>query len=132
MLFSQISEMVLKLMIRHKTMNLAAFLKDYKLTNNVADHFKSMLNFTVDLKMKQRKSVDLGKIISRVVSANLVEDLGIKGFRQDLIKNSIETMKHEISMLVSSYKFQTRVSPIEDYKDTSSWLSFSEFKRVNN
>ena len=38
-------------------------------------------------------------------------------------KNSIE-MKHEISMLVSSYIFQTRVSPIEDYKDTSSWLSF--------
>ncbi len=125
MLFSQISEMVLKLMNRHKTMNLAAFLKDFKLTNNVADHFKSMLNFTVDLKMKQRKSVDLGKIISRVVSANLVEDLGIKGFRQDLIKNSIETMKQEISMLVSSYLFQTRVSPIEDYKDTSSWLSFS-------
>jgi hypothetical protein len=125
MLFSQISEMVLKLMNRHKTMNLAAFLKDFKLTNNVGDHFKSILNFTVDLKMKQRKSVDLGKIISRVVSANLVTDLGIKGFRGDLIKNSIETMKHEISMLVSSYQFQTRVSPIEDYKETSSWLSFS-------
>ncbi len=125
MLYSQISEVVLKLMNRHKTMNLAAFLKDFKLTNNVADHFKSILNFTVDLKMKQRKSVDLGKIISRIVSANLVEELGVKGFRQDLIKNSIETMKHEISILVSSYLFQTRVSPIEDYKDTSSWLSFS-------
>jgi len=125
MLFSQISEMVLKLMNRHKTMNLASFLKDYKLTNNVADHFKSILNFTVDLKMKQRKSVDLGKIISRVVSANLIADLGIKGFRQDLINNSLETIKHEISTLVSSYVFQTSVSPIEDYKDTSSWLSFT-------
>ena len=50
--------------------------------------------------------------------------MGIKGFRQDLIGNGIETIKHEISMLVSSYKFQTKVSPIEDYKDSSEWLSF--------
>ena len=51
-------------------------------------------------------------------------DMGIKGFRQDLIENGIETIKHEISMLVSSYRFQTKVSPIEDYKDSSEWLSF--------
>jgi hypothetical protein len=82
-----------------------------------------MLNFTIDIKILQRKSIDLGKIISRVVSANLVADLGIKGFRQDLIGNSIETIKHEISMFVSSYKFQTNVSPIEEYKDSVTWLS---------
>ena len=125
MLYTQISEMVSKLMVRQKTMNLSAFLMNYKLTNSVADHFKSILNFTIDIKMKQRKSVDLGRIISRVVSANLVADLGSKGFRRDLINNSIETIKHEISILVSSYKFQTSVSPVEDYEDSSFWLSFS-------
>ncbi|HEC43905.1 MAG TPA: acyl-CoA dehydrogenase [Bacteroides sp.] len=124
MLYTQISEMVMKLMIRQKIMNLSEFLMNYELTKNVADHFKSSLNFIIDINIPQRKNVDLGKILSRVISANLVADLGIKGFRQDLISNSIETIKHEISMLVSSYKFEKIVSPIAEYKDSSSWLSF--------
>lgn len=124
MLYTQISEMVMKLMVRQKNMHLSDFLMQYSLTKNVADRFTSLLNFTIDLNIPQRKRIDLGKIISRVVSANLVADLGVKGFRQDLIENSIETMKHEISMLVSSYKFQINVSPVTEYKEAGSWLSF--------
>lgn len=123
MLYTQISEMVTKLMIRHKNMNLFAFLRDYNLTENVADYFKSILNFNIDLKLVQRKHVDLGKIISRVVSANLVAEIGAKGFRQDLVKNSIDTIYQEISMLVNSYSFNTNVILVEDYKDSSNWLN---------
>jgi alkylation response protein AidB-like acyl-CoA dehydrogenase len=125
MLYSQVSEMVIKLMARAKNMNLSGFLKSYELTEKAADYFKSVLNFTVDLNLPQRKIVDLGKIISRVVSANLVCDLGGKGFRPDLISSSLETLKHDISMLVSSFAFETKVAPIEDYKEGSSWLAFS-------
>lgn len=124
MLYTQISDLVSKLMVRQKTMNLFSFLLSYKLTKNVAEQFKSLLNFTIDTKNIQRKSVDLGKIISRIVSANQIVDMGLKGFRPDLIFNSIEMLKQEVSMLVSSYKFQTKVLTIEDYKDSSSWLSF--------
>jgi alkylation response protein AidB-like acyl-CoA dehydrogenase len=124
LLYTQISEMVLKLMGNEKVANLWEFLKKYDLTQNVADYFKSILDFKVDLKMPQRKIVDLGKIISRVVSANQVSDLGIKGFRSDLISDSLESIKHEITSLVSSFNFQTTISPIEDYKDDSSWLTF--------
>lgn len=49
---------------------------------------------------------------------------GANSFRSDLISDSMETIKHEISMIVSSYKFQTSVSPTEEYKDQSSWLAF--------
>ena len=52
-------------------------------------------------------------------------DLGIKGFRADLIANSIEMLKHEVSALVSSYKIHTKVNPIEDYSDGGRWLAFS-------
>jgi acyl-CoA dehydrogenase len=124
MLYTQISEMVLKIMTRKKIMNLSEFLSNYELTKNVTDYFKSVLNFTTDLNIAQRKMVDLGKIISRVVSANNVVEMGLKGFRQDLIKESLETIKHEISMLVSSFKFNSKVTPIEEYKDNSSWLAF--------
>jgi len=124
MLYSQISEMVLKIMGRQKTMNLSEFFKNYNLTQNAADYFKSTLDFKIDINMPQRKHVDLGKIISRVVSANHVVELGAKGFRSDLIDDSLETIKHDISNLVSSFKFQIRISPIEEYKDDSSWLAF--------
>lgn len=124
MLYSQISEAILKIMGRKKIMNLSDFLATYNLSQNAADYFKSILDFKIDMNMPQRKLVDLGKIISRVVSANHVAELGAKGFRSDLISDSLETIKHEISTLVSSYKFQTTVSPIEEYKDSSSWLAY--------
>jgi hypothetical protein len=82
------------------------------------------LNFNVDINVPQRKIIDLGKIISRVISANLVTEIGIRGFRQDLVSNSIELIRHEISMLVNSFKFQTEVTPIEEYNDNSSWLMY--------
>ena len=124
MLYTQISEMVLKLMHRQNIMNLYDFFMTYELTKNVADQFKSTLNFTVDVNIHQRKSVDLGKIISRVVSANHVFELGIKGFRKELVKASLETIKHDIASLVASYKTTTKVLQIEDYKDSGDWMSF--------
>lgn len=124
MLYTQISEMVLKRMGRLKEMNLSKFIRNYDLTKIAADHFKSILDFKIDLNLPQRKMVDLGRILSRVISASHVVDLGTNGFRSDLINESVETIKHEISTFVSSYKFQTTVSPIEDYKDNSLWLDY--------
>jgi len=123
MLYTQIAEVVYKLMLRAKQVNLSDFLADYKLTKNVAKHFSSFINFVIEPKTIQRKNVDLGKIISRVVSANLVFDMGVKGFRQDLVNNAIDSLQHEVTMLVSSYKYQTAVQPIQEYKDSASWLS---------
>lgn len=124
MLYSQISEMVMKIMNQHKMMNLSGFLKNYHLTEKVSDYFKSALDFTVDLNWPQRKIVDLGKIISKVISANQVEELGAKGFRADLIVDSIATLKHDVSTLVGSLKSHTNASPIEEYKNNSNWLEF--------
>jgi alkylation response protein AidB-like acyl-CoA dehydrogenase len=123
MLYSQISEMVLKMMGRLYITYLSEFLKNYSLTSNITDYFKTLVNFNVDIQQPQRKLVDLGKIISRIVTANLVLELGGKGFRPDLISSSLETIKHEITIFISSYRFKTSVNPIEDYKDGSSWLS---------
>jgi hypothetical protein len=50
--------------------------------------------------------------------------MGDNGFRSDLIKNSLESIKHEVTSLVSSFKFQTNILPVEEYKDDSSWMSF--------
>lgn len=123
MLYTQISEMVTKLMLRTKTMNLYNFLKTYNLTKDVAHLYNSLLNFNVDINLQQRKFVDLGKIISRVVSTGFLYNLGSKGFRSDLIHIATESIKHEIAMLVSSYKFELTVVPIEEYHSNSTWLN---------
>lgn len=124
MLYTQISEMVLKMMGRLKKMNLSEFLKDYNLTRNAADYFDSLLDFRIDLGLPQRKQVGLGKIVSRIVAADYVAALGAHGFREDLIRDSFETIKHEVSSLVSSFKHSPGVVPVENYKERSSWLDY--------
>ncbi len=124
MLYTQISEMVLKMMKRAKETNFFAFLSQYHLTENASDLFKATVNFSIDLPISQRKMVDLGKIISRIISANLVIDLGEKGFRKELIEDSLVSIQQEVSALVGSFSFQNTIQPKEDYQERSSWLEF--------
>ena len=112
------------MMSRQKIENFWEFLKNFELSQNAADYFKSILDFKLDINLPQRKLVDLGRIIGRIVSANHVVNLETKGFRTDLIHRSLDTIKHEISSLVSSFKFQTNVIPVEDYKDDCYWLDY--------
>ena len=77
------------------------------------------------MELPQRKMVDLGKIIGRVVSANFVVNLGAKGFRPDLISECITSLKHEVLASVSSLTFQESTGLITDYNEDSSWLQFS-------
>lgn len=125
MLYTQISEMLVKQMRRLKNMNLASFLNDYHLTQLTAGHFRHLIDFVVDDKLPQRKQVGLGKILSRIISADYVAKLGDKGFRNDLVSNSIDMIRQEVSSLVSSFQNSTKVLPIEAYNEKSSWMDFS-------
>lgn len=124
MLYTQISEMITKLMSRKKTTNLYTFLADYQLSKNVADFFKSTLDFSIGDNLSQRKNVDLGKIISRIVAANMVLKMGNSGFRKDLVDACLAMVKHEVATMVSAFKAHNNVVPIEDYKENSAWLAF--------
>lgn len=125
MLYTQISEMFVKQMRRFKNMNLASFLKDFHLTKRTANYFKPLINFVVDDKLPQRKQVGLGKILSRIISADYVVKLGDKGFRSDLVSNSIDMIRQEVASLASSFQNSTQVLPVEEYSNKSSWLDFS-------
>lgn len=125
MLYTQIGDAVLKQMKRKKLSNLAAYLAEYDLTKKVVSHFSELLNFTVDTNLPQRKTIELGKMISRVVCSQYVTDLGEKGFRADLIRDCLQMVKHDISTLLCSYNNHTGIRPIEDYEGDSHWLQFS-------
>jgi len=125
MLYTQVGDMIMKLMKRSKLSNLYEFLSQYDLTKNVVKHFKTPLNFSIDGASVQRKSVDFGKMISRVVCANYVVSMGNKGFRADLIRDCIKMLNHEIHTLLCSYHNHSNVVPIEDYNGDSAWINFA-------
>ncbi|WP_234573462.1 acyl-CoA dehydrogenase family protein [Rhodohalobacter sp. 614A] len=127
-LYQQISESILKMMRKSKETNLYKFLKDYSLTENAAEHFKDMLNFEVDFKMAQRKLVQLGRALGRMVSMEMTIKLGESGFNSDMISNSLKVVKSEIHSLFSTYSFAESAAIIDHYGDDSSWLEFVKSK----
>jgi alkylation response protein AidB-like acyl-CoA dehydrogenase len=124
MLYAQVSESVVKLMKQARESNLFQFLKNFSLTGKSAEQTKDILNFNLDMQLPQRKLVELGKVLSRIVSMEMVIDLGLKGFNPDLIANSIQMMKQELNNLMASYSFTNTTLVLADYKEDSHWRNF--------
>jgi hypothetical protein len=125
MLYSQISESVIKLMRKAKHVNLFEFLNSYELTKNAAMLVKGLFNFRLDYTIPQRKLVDLGKVLSRVISLEHVMALNQKGFSQKLIDNSIVHLQHEMQELMASFNTNNKTEVMEDYQSNSDWLMFT-------
>jgi len=122
-LYQQISEAVLKLMRRAKEKNLLRFLSGYDLTSRASESLKELLNFDVDLKIPQRKLVKLGEALGRIVTMEMVLQLGDRGFRSDLIANGLSMLRHEITGILSTYKAENRTLTVDDYEEGGSWLA---------
>ncbi|MBV5313509.1 MAG: acyl-CoA/acyl-ACP dehydrogenase [Prolixibacteraceae bacterium] len=123
-LYAQISESLVKMMKKTKESNLFQFLKNYDLTSKSAAFLKEMLDFELNLNLPQRKMVELGQVLGRIVSYEMVINLGEKGFRSDLINNGLTMLSQEITSLMSSFNYQTQTLVIEDYQEDSAWLKF--------
>lgn len=124
MLYTQIAEMITRLMKKQKQLHLFDFLKDFNLMSEACHYFKKDLNFIINTTLSQRKMVDLGKIFARIIVVGYVLDLQAKGFRKDLVDSCITTVRQEVSALFASFRFDNSVSVIEEYTDNSSWLKF--------
>lgn len=122
-LYQQISESVLKLMRKFKSTNLYDFLKDYDLTLRSSDYFKDMLNFEIDVKMPQRKLVELGRALGRMVSMEFTLNLGDQGFNAELIQNAVQTLQDEIKGILSSFKEGSNTGVVDDFQIESSWFN---------
>ncbi len=123
-LYSQIGEGIIKLMKTAKENSFLVYLQIHRLTENAAKQVKDLINFSIDLQMSQRKLVELGRIVSRVASMDMVIKLGNAGFRTDLIEAAISILRQEISALVSHFDYHQPTKVIEDYQLNSSWNEF--------
>lgn len=127
-LYQQISESVLKSMRKLNVTNLYEFLKEFELSKHSADILKNSLDFSVDLKIAQRKLVDLGQVLGRVFSLEMVINLGENGFRSDLINNCISNLRIEIDNHLSSFNASLSTEIVDDYLEDSNWKNFVNLK----
>ncbi len=123
-LYAQVSESVVKRMKKAKEYNLFQFLQHYRHTEKAARSIKEVLNFELNMQLPQRKFVELGQVISRIVSMEMVLDLGIQGFRKELIDNCLGVLQKEISGLMGHFKVPDNSHIVEDYQQNGSWLNF--------
>jgi alkylation response protein AidB-like acyl-CoA dehydrogenase len=125
-LYQQVSESIGKAMRKVGDVDLYTYLKDYNLTSRAADYFKELLDFKLDLKMPQRKMVELGQAISRIVSIEFTLDLGERGYNPDLVSNAISVLRKDVQNLINTYRVENEASVVEDYEDNASWLAFTK------
>ncbi|WP_430813673.1 acyl-CoA dehydrogenase family protein [Carboxylicivirga sp. RSCT41] len=125
MLYSQISEGVIKLMKKARQTNLLAFLKSFELTTNASDLVKDLFDFELSYNEPQRKLVDLGKILSRVISLEHLIELANKDFSAKLIDGATVHLRQEIQELLSSFNAKNETRVIEDYQVDTNWLLFT-------
>lgn len=123
-LYQQITESVLKKMRRFKEKNLYEFLNDFELTQKASEYLEDILKFEINLKLPQRKMVELGRAIGRIISLNLTIELGEKGFHSNLIDNTIKTLTAEIDAILSSYQGLPETEIVEDYGADSQWINY--------
>jgi alkylation response protein AidB-like acyl-CoA dehydrogenase len=123
-LYAQISEGLIKLMKRAKENNLFRFLNDFDLTSKAAEYVKTLTDFNLDFQMQQRKLVEMGRVMGRIISLNQVIDLANKGFRNDLVEGGITMLQQDISRLIASFSFNNNSEVVEGYQENSSWLNF--------
>ena len=103
--------------------NLFGFLRQYRHTEHASGDLEDLLQFNLITPMNQRKLVELGKVMSRIVSMDMVLALGEKGFRQDLVDNAVVEIRHEIAGLLGSFNNTDTPQIVGDYKDRSSWFT---------
>jgi len=123
-LYAQISEALIKTMKKTKESNLFQTLKNNALTQKSAELYKKHIDFKLNTAIPQRKLVKLGQAVSRIVSSQMVINMGEKGFNKKLITNAIDTLEQEISSLMASFNFNKTSLIIENYQENSSWRKF--------
>lgn len=123
-LYIQICDALLKKMTASKQTNLHHFLTISELTRLAAERIKDSTNFSVISLLTQRKQVELGLLISRVVTLNFVLKMDERGFSKELLEAAISALKDDISSLSSSYQHSSHLSLSDEYENQSYWLDF--------
>ena len=122
-LYIQISEAVLKLMKRAREKNLFTFLSGFDLTCRAVDSLKTWLDFDPGSPLAQRQLVTLGRVFGRIITMGFVLGLGDRGFRSDLITNSLSMLRQDIASQMGAYSAAELTNVVDEYQDGGCWFT---------
>jgi alkylation response protein AidB-like acyl-CoA dehydrogenase len=123
-LYQQVTEAVLKGMRRVKESNLYRYLRQEPLTARAADALRDLLSFDVDVTLPQRKVVELGRALGRIVSMEMTIELGERGYRADLIASALEELRTEVRALLTTYREGGLSAVVEGTGEVADWLAY--------
>ena len=123
-LYAQIGETLLKQMKVAKEYHFANFLARHELTSLATDRLRGRLDFSLDSGMPQRKLVELGQVVSRIVAINLVTRLGERGFDQERLDTSLATLEQDISVRLAGYRQAHQTPRIEPQQEHPAWQKY--------
>ncbi len=123
-LYKQISEAVIKSMRGVQLNNLYEFMQDFRLTKHSAEYFKDLLDFELNSGLAQDKLVELGRAISRIISLQLIINMGEEGFNRNLISGAIDSLRTDVRRLMGTFNESEKPEVVEDYEESSSWLQY--------
>ena len=121
-LYQQVTESVVKAMRRLKETDLGAYLRTEPLTARAAEMFGDSLSFDVDWSMPQRKLVDLGRAISRIVTMEMTIELGERGHPADLVRGMLDETRAEVRGILATYRDGGLTALVED-AGAPGWLA---------
>lgn len=120
-LYEQIGETILKGARRAGSTSVALYLSTLDLTSRVADRVRHLFDFSVTETLPQRRIVDLGRAISRVISMQMVTDLSDKGFDRALSDNAVAVLTRSIARTIGGFTQTTVPVVVDDYRQASHW-----------
>lgn len=123
-LYAQIGETLLKQMKVAGEYHFATFLGRHALTSLAADRLRGRLDFSLASAMPQRKLVELGQVVSRIVALNLVVRLGERGFDPKRLETSLATLEQDIFVQLAAYRHAHQTPRIEPEQEHPAWQRF--------
>jgi alkylation response protein AidB-like acyl-CoA dehydrogenase len=128
-LYNQLGRAVLFGMAARGENNLLAHFRSYEPTRRACEHFRDALNQQIAGALPQRKTVTLGRVVSRIFTMELTIALGEQGFRADLVRGCLDVLRQDVDELLASFRSNEAARPVLDYTEASSWLDCIETSR---
>ena len=125
-LYEQITEMITKGMKRAKETNLFQYLRTFDATSRAAESLRHALDIDLKESLPQRKIVQLGRALGRVVSLQMLYELADRGYPSEHIANADAFLREQISALLHTFSLNESGAPLEDNGLSGDWLSYTD------
>ena len=129
-LYEQLAQVALNMMRRGRHESLYALLQTSEHAARASEYFRAETDFRVDEGLPQRKVVDLGRALGRVMVIEMVIELGERGFTRPLVENAIEHLRLEVEGLLTGLRSRAKLTMVEEREEIGYWHGFLDPDRL--